>query len=159
MWQDHLVQVSKLFVQHTKLFMRKNGVHTEGRNGVRKHQVTPRVRQLDGYDSDFEGKASFMFLRISTALTTGRILNLICHKRILFYFFVKYARVFFSWYSFFQVCWLREDKCFGSRNILHKIPWIKSNLIDIYILNIMTNIEHPSWQSICGQWMLLDLDW
>ena len=61
MWQDHLVQVSKLFVQHTKLFMRKNGVHTENRNGVRKHPITPRVRQLDGYDSDFEGKRFNVF--------------------------------------------------------------------------------------------------
>ena len=61
MWQDHLVQVSKLFVQHTKLFMRKNGVHTEGRNGVRKHQVTPRVRQLDGYDATLMVKLPLCF--------------------------------------------------------------------------------------------------
>ena len=94
MWQDHLVQVSKLFVQHTKLFMRKNGVHTEGRNGVRKHHVTPRVRQLDGYDSDFEGRASFMFLRISTAMKKGRILNHICQKSITFDFFVKHHGLF-----------------------------------------------------------------
>ena len=92
MWQDHLVQVSKLFVQHTKLFMRKNGVHTEGRNGVRKHHVTPRVRVLDGYDSDFEGKASFMFLRISTTLTIGRTFKVHLSQTIPFdFFFVKYT--------------------------------------------------------------------
>ena len=58
MWQDHLVQVSKLFVQHTKLFMHKNGVRMEakGSNGVSRHHITPRIGQLDGYDSDFEGK-------------------------------------------------------------------------------------------------------
>ncbi len=59
MWQDHLVQVSKLFVQHTKLFMHRNGVRdtpdSSGPSPAKKHHIVPRTRQLDGYDSDFEG--------------------------------------------------------------------------------------------------------
>ena len=56
MWQDHLVSVSKLFVEHTKLFMLKNGIKADGNNSMCKSATSPRIKNLDDCDSDTEGE-------------------------------------------------------------------------------------------------------
>lgn len=56
MWQDHLVSVSKLFVEHTKLFMMKNGIKADSSNGICKSATSPRIKNLDSCDSDTEGE-------------------------------------------------------------------------------------------------------
>ena len=67
MWQDHLVSVSKLFVEHTKLFMIKNGIKADANNGMCKSATSPRIKNLDNCDSDTEGLLSHF---ISHALFT-----------------------------------------------------------------------------------------
>ncbi len=65
MWQDHLVQVSKLFVQHTKLFIHKNGVRNGNGSPAKSRnlqQCIAATRHLDGYDSDFEGNKTVLYL-------------------------------------------------------------------------------------------------
>ena len=59
MWQDHLLSVSRLFVEHTKHFMERNGIKLDGRNNVSKEKAMgPRIKNLDSCDSDsdLEGK-------------------------------------------------------------------------------------------------------
>ncbi len=62
MWQDHLLQVSRLFVEHTKLFMHKNGLHIEETNGIRLNKSSA-LHQADfcnvqGIDIDLQGEWS-----------------------------------------------------------------------------------------------------
>ena len=56
MWQDHLVSVSKLFVERTKLFMLKNSMKADGNSGMCKSATSPRIKNLDNCDSDTEGE-------------------------------------------------------------------------------------------------------
>ena len=56
MWQDHLVSVSKLFVEHTKLFMLKNGLTADNSNGICKSATSPTIKNLDSCNNDTEGE-------------------------------------------------------------------------------------------------------
>ena len=58
MWQDHLLNVSRLFVEHTKHFMQRNGIKVDNRNITSIEKIGPRIKNLDSCDSesDLEGK-------------------------------------------------------------------------------------------------------
>lgn len=55
-WQDHLVSVSKLFVEHTRLFMLRKGLKTEGPNGVARSDTSSETKILDSCDIESEGE-------------------------------------------------------------------------------------------------------
>ena len=58
-WQDHLLSVSRLFVEHTKHFMQRNGIKIDSRSKYSKEKfMGPRIKNLDSCDSesDSEGK-------------------------------------------------------------------------------------------------------
>ena len=59
-WQDHLLSVSRLFVEHTKHFMQRNGIKIDNRssNDSKEKFMGPRIKNLDSCDSesDSEGK-------------------------------------------------------------------------------------------------------
>ena len=57
MWQDHLLSVSRLFVEHTKHFMERNGIKLDNRNNTSKEKsMGPRIKNLDSCDSDSDSE-------------------------------------------------------------------------------------------------------
>lgn len=52
MWQEHLLHVSRLFVEHTKHFMQRNGIRTDsGSGGQIERRSGPKIKDVDRTDS------------------------------------------------------------------------------------------------------------